>query len=78
MLAATGESFPVTLFLFCFTAGPHGTSRTSRPCGCSCKYRVFLLRGSEDAFQLSCVTLWANVVSSCYVLGTSRISRQPW
>lgn len=49
------------------TAGPHGTSGTSRPCRCSCKYWVFLLCGSADTFSSSHVSVCGlNLVCSCY------------
>lgn len=57
--------------------GPRGPPG---PAGAPVSTGPFLLEGGDtDAFKLSDVSLrGANLVSSPYFLGTSRISRQPW
>lgn len=57
--------------------GPRGPPG---PAGAPVSIGFFLLEsGDTDAFKLSDVSsAGANLVSSLYFLGTSRISRQPW
>ena len=61
-LEVADAAYPVNFLIFCPNAGPHGTARTSRPCWCSRKYRVFSFWRQCRCFQAVCQFVGVNLV----------------